>query len=238
MKSRLFSTLIVAALNLAMFSLLNRSAAAQGPVTGVGDYNGFGVSATAGNVGVYAHNNGPDAAPSGGHDAYLATRCCAGDFNGPVRVHGTTTTQTLEITGGSDVAEPFKIASDAAIQPGMVVAIDPQQGGQLRIADKAYDRTVVGIVSGANGLKPALTMTHDITIAERSLPVALSGRVYCWADATNGPIKPGDLLTTSGTLGHAMRVTDYHRAQGAILGKAMSSLQAGTGLVLVLVTLQ
>jgi hypothetical protein len=35
-----------------------------------------------------------------------------------------------------------------------------------------------------------------------------------------------------------MKVTDLNRAQGAILGKAMTSLDKGSGLVLVLVTLQ
>ena len=35
-----------------------------------------------------------------------------------------------------------------------------------------------------------------------------------------------------------MAVADYDRAQGAVLGKAMSSLDEGTGLVLVLVSLQ
>jgi hypothetical protein len=35
-----------------------------------------------------------------------------------------------------------------------------------------------------------------------------------------------------------MKVMDHARAQGAILGKAMSSLSEGRGLVLVLVTLQ
>ena len=40
------------------------------------------------------------------------------------------------------------------------------------------------------------------------------------------------------TPGRAMRVTDHARAQGAILGKAMTGLKAGHGLVLVLVTLQ
>jgi len=68
--------------------------------------------------------------------------------------------------------------------------------------------------------------------------VALSGRVYVKADASTGPIRPGDLLTTSATPGHAMKVTDHDQAQGAILGKAMTSLDSGTGLVLVLVTLQ
>jgi hypothetical protein len=35
-----------------------------------------------------------------------------------------------------------------------------------------------------------------------------------------------------------MRASDVARAQGAILGKAMTSLEHGTGLVLVLVTLR
>jgi hypothetical protein len=35
-----------------------------------------------------------------------------------------------------------------------------------------------------------------------------------------------------------MKVTDYERAKGAIIGKAMSSLEEGRGLILVLVSLQ
>jgi hypothetical protein len=58
------------------------------------------------------------------------------------------------------------------------------------------------------------------------------------ADAANGPIQPGDLLTTSSVPGHAMKVGDHAKAQGAILGKAMGSLAQGRGMVLVLVSLQ
>ena len=144
----------------------------------------------------------------------------------------------LEITGGSDLAEPFEVADNESIAPGMVVAIDPANPGQLRIADKAYDRTVAGIVSGANGINPGMTMSQTGTAAEGAFPVALTGRVYALADTSNGRIQPGDLLTTSQTPGHAMKVTDYSKAQGAILGKAMSSLGHGKGFVLVLVTLQ
>ena len=153
-------------------------------------------------------------------------------------VNGTSRTKVLQITGGSDLAEPFEIVGAENIEPGMVVAIDPQHPGQLRIADKAYDRTVAGCVSGANGVNPGLTMQQDGTVADEAFPVALTGRVYCLADASYGPIQPGDLLTTSDIPGHAMKVTDYAMGQGAILGKAMSSLDEGKGLVLVLVTLQ
>jgi hypothetical protein len=81
-------------------------------------------------------------------------------------------------------------------------------------------------------------MQQEGMMVEGWLPVALVGRVYVWADASYGSIEPGDLLTTSDTPGHAMKVTDYERAKGAIIGKAMSSLEEGRGLVLVLVTLQ
>jgi NAD(P)H-hydrate repair Nnr-like enzyme with NAD(P)H-hydrate dehydratase domain len=46
------------------------------------------------------------------------------------------------------------------------------------------------------------------------------------------------MMTTAATPGHAMRVANHSRAQGAIIGKAMTSLKSGKGLVLVLVTLQ
>ena len=79
---------------------------------------------------------------------------------------------------------------------------------------------------------------HQEGALEGGQNVALSGRVYMLADASNGPIQPGDLLTTAATPGHAMKVTDHEKAQGAILGKAMSSLNEGRGMVLVLVSLQ
>jgi hypothetical protein len=74
--------------------------------------------------------------------------------------------------------------------------------------------------------------------AEGEHPVAMTGRVWCRADAAGGPIRRGDRLTTSPTPGHAMRVSDESRAPGGVIHKAMTGLEAGTGLVLVLVNLQ
>jgi hypothetical protein len=210
------------------------------------------------------------------------------------------TMPVLEITGGSDLAEPFKVSScqqsaissqrqrspddstparaepgaqatGLKIEPGMVVVIDPDNPGQLRLATEPYDRKVAGIISGANGLKPGMVMSglqaeavesHHKGTKTQSLvlscpggegvhpkpetrtskpdssaehPVALTGRVWCWCDAKYGPIAPGDRLTTSGTPGHAMKVTEETRAGGAVIGKAMTKLETGKGLVLVLV---
>lgn len=153
-------------------------------------------------------------------------------------VAGTTRTKIIEITGGSDLAEPFEIAGTESVKPGIVVCIDPDQPGKLRVCGHAYDNTVAGIISGAGGLNPGILMTQSSAEANGKYPVALTGRVYVWADATNSSIKPGELLTTSGTPGHAMKATDYSKAQGAIVGKAMSSLENGRGLVLLLVALQ
>ena len=153
-------------------------------------------------------------------------------------VAGAVRATVLKLTGGSDIAEPFDVTSAGEIMDGMVLVIDPDSPGNLKIADRAYDRCVAGIISGAGEVEPALVMSQDGTIADGRYPVALTGRVYCWADASNGPIEPGDLLTTSSTPGHAMKALDPARTPGAVLGKAMTPLADGRGLVLVLVSLQ
>ncbi len=150
-------------------------------------------------------------------------------------------TPVLEIYGGSDLSEQFDIQSDVqgcVPSAGMVVSIDPANPGKLIISSQAYDRKVAGIISGAGGIQPGMLMGQKNSEASGASPVALTGRVYCLADTSGGVIQPGDLLTTSQTPGHAMKVTDYNRAQGAILGKAMTALENGKGQVLVLVTLQ
>jgi hypothetical protein len=156
-------------------------------------------------------------------------------------VAGHTRTEVLEITGGRDLAERFEVRQskdDLAPQPGMVVCIDPAQPGQLVVSSKAYDPTVAGIISGAGDLKPGMLMGQQSTIAHGEYPVALTGRAWCLADVSYGSVQPGDFLTTSDTPGHAMKVKDMSKAQGAIIGKAMTSLSEGRGLVLVLVNLQ
>jgi hypothetical protein len=61
---------------------------------------------------------------------------------------------------------------------------------------------------------------------------------YCKVDADIAPVEVGDLLTTSPTRGHAQKVTEPQRAIGAIIGKAMGSLESGKGKIPVLVMMQ
>jgi len=153
-----------------------------------------------------------------------------------LNVAGTATTGVLEITGG-DLAEPFRLSGARGIPAGAVVVIDDKNPGHLRLSNTTYDRRVAGVVSGAGGIGPGIVLYRQ-SVTEALAHVALAGRVYALANVSNGAIRPGDLLTTSAVEGHVMKVTDYQRAQGAVIGKAMSSLDSGQGLVLVLVNLQ
>src|SRR5690606_28688207 len=92
----------------------------------------------------------------------------AADGNGRVK------TPKLAITGGADLSEHFDIAAgEDAIQPGMVVCIDPSRPGKLKLSVRAYDRTVAGVVSGAGGVEPGLTLSQTGTLADGRYPVAL-----------------------------------------------------------------
>lgn len=154
---------------------------------------------------------------------------------------GVAKVKTLQILGGADLAEPFGVAGDDRSAPdaGTVVVIDPAKPGELRVSDAAYDTRVAGIISGGRGLAPGMVMRAEgDEYADGAHPVALTGRVWCKVDATSGAVHPGDLLTTSAMPGHAMKANDAARRAGAVIGKAMTSLEAGRGLVLVLVSLQ
>ena len=151
--------------------------------------------------------------------------------NGVVRASGYT-------TGGIDVAEYFPTPEDP--EPGTVMVIDPAGGSKLMSSMNAYDTTVAGIVSTAPGV--SLGTKEDGNDGERLIAVA--GRVPCKVDASYAQIMPGDLLTTSDTPGHAMKAQpveiggiEIYRP-GTTIGKALEPLDAGTGTIEVLVTLQ
>jgi hypothetical protein len=153
-----------------------------------------------------------------------------------LHVSGEILTKAVNITAGADISEPFPVTGPD-ISKGAVVVIDDTQPGQLKLSERAYDTRVAGIVSGAGGVNSGLTLRQEGAL-EGNHNVALTGRVYALADASTSPIKPGDMLTTSDTPGHVMKAADRAKAYGAVIGKAMTPLKEGQGLVLVLVSLQ
>lgn len=186
--------------------------------------NGAGVFGKSTNwVGVYGETSAADIPAVWGVNTANGV---AGRFDG-----------TVQIRGGSDLAERFVVTGVKEVAPGSVLIMDTANPGQLVLSERPYDTLVVGIVSGAGGVRPGLTL-HQEGLLEGNTEVAIAGRVYVLAEANAAPIRPGDLLTTSSLPGHAMHATDRERAYGAIIGKALTGLDSGTGLVLVLVNLQ
>jgi M6 family metalloprotease-like protein len=70
--------------------------------------------------------------------------------------------------------------------------------------------------------------------SERPL-LALLGRVPVKATTENGPIGPGDLLTSASKAGYAMRCKSAAVCEGAIIGKALEALDNGDGFILMLI---
>ncbi len=172
-------------------------------------------------TGIYARGG------AGGHAAI---------FSGNILIrHRDTGHSVMELGTGLDYAEGFDVSDESSIKPGTVLVIDSRHPGKLTVSAQPYDRRVAGIVAGAGGIESGVRLGADSFDHD----VALAGRVYCNVDASKTAVEPGDLLTTSSTPGHAMKVTNYSRAQGAILGKAMEPLPKGRkGQILVLVSLQ
>jgi hypothetical protein len=131
------------------------------------------------------------------------------------------------------VDHPLAILHD--VEPGTVMVLD--DSGSLRPSERGYAKRVAGVISGAGGYRPGMILDRRDSSRHRT-PIALVGKVYCKVDAQYGPIEAGDLLTTSPTMGHAMKASDASLAFGAVIGKALQRLHGGRGLVPILVALQ
>jgi hypothetical protein len=137
--------------------------------------------------------------------------------------------------GAPDFAELMATEGDAvAYEPGDVLVISTEFDRAIARSSEPNSALVAGVYSE----NPGFVGSPDVMEGQREddIPVAVVGIVPCKASAENGPIHRGDLLVTSATPGHAMRAESP--APGTILGKALESLDAGTGVIQVLVTLQ
>jgi len=166
----------------------------------------------------------------------------AGEFVGDVTVSGGDVTVSGSLTAsdvivtGADFAEDFDIADRTALEPGTVVVFDTE--GAVSQSNVPYDKKVAGVISGAGKYKAGVILGRQGSSGAGKALVALMGRVYCKVDASYSPIEVGDMLTTSPTEGRAMKATNPLQAFGAVIGKALSPLADGQGLIPILVTLQ
>jgi hypothetical protein len=126
----------------------------------------------------------------------------------------------------TDVAENYSTRPEQGLEAGDVVALDP--AGNLFVKKAATGSgNAFGVISSAPGIMLSgideATGAADTT---HSMPVALKGRVPVKVDLDNGPILPGDFLTTSELAGVATKAT----AAGMVIGRALDAYD-GTGAV-------
>ncbi len=135
-----------------------------------------------------------------------------------------------------DFAEVFDLAHRDGVVPGTVMAIAGESGA-LAPSTRAYDPSVVGVVSGAGGYRPGFILGSRAD-GSKDLPIAMNGQIFVRVSAEAGPVAPGDLLVASNTPGVAMRAADPGQAFGAVIGKALGRFDGaagGEGLVRMLV---
>ena len=152
--------------------------------------------------------------------------------------------ESIHLDGGSgdiilrnaDLAEQFDVAEAVEAAPGTLMAL--AQDGRLMPTAAAYERAVVGVVAGGGRFRPGIVMDHRAPGPGRRLPIAMVGKAACRVDAGHGAVRVGDLLTSSPTPGCAMRAADPALAFGAVIGKALTPLDEGTGLVEMIISLQ
>lgn len=133
--------------------------------------------------------------------------------------------------GGADFAEMLPAAPGLA--PGDVLAISDD--GRLVRTTSAYAAAVAGVYSTAPGFVGGRNADDGAPVG--TVPLAVIGVVPVKASAENGPIRPGDLLVSAATAGHAMRA-GADPPPGTVIGKALGGLARGTGTVRMLASLQ
>jgi len=140
-------------------------------------------------------------------------------------------------TGGADFAESVDAVGGATkYEPGDVMMIDETGIRRLALSDEPYSTKVAGIYSTKPGVL-ATPHTMDAPRIANEVPLAIVGIVPCKVSAENGAIHAGDLLVSSSRPGYAMKGTDREKMLGAVVGKALGSLDKGTGTIEVLVSL-
>lgn len=147
---------------------------------------------------------------------------------------------TLDITSDGVIRAKFQdiaewVPATEAIEAGTVVVVAPLN--HVSASREAYDTRVAGVVSA----QPGLILGEE---GDSKVMVATTGRVKVRVDASNGAIREGDILVSSGIRGTAMKSEPlilsgrkFHQP-GTVIGKALEPLEKGSGEILVLLSMQ
>jgi hypothetical protein len=148
-----------------------------------------------------------------------------GFFNGGTQNSGADFAESVDVLGGA-----------SQYQPGDVMMVDETGVRRFARTTESYSTKIAGIYSTKPGVLGTTHMDGDPRLANE-VPLAIVGIVPCKVSAENGPIKAGDLLVSASKPGYAMKGTDRQKMLGAVVGKALGSLDKDTGVIEVLVSL-
>jgi hypothetical protein len=137
-------------------------------------------------------------------------------------------------TNGQDYAENVPVVGPTSqYEPGDLLEISDTSSSTFQLTTGPYSTAIAGVYSTAPGI-----LAGGTNGVRGNVPLAMVGIAPCKVSAENGPIRPGDLLVSASTPGHAMKGIDRSRMLGAVVGKAMESLEHGSGVIPVLINLQ
>lgn len=132
-------------------------------------------------------------------------------------------------SGLADLAE--WVEASGPVEPGDVVELDSHNPGLYRLSTGQCSPYVAGVIS----TEPAVALGYKVA-SIRQAPLALTGIVPVKVSDEGGPIRPGDLLVSSSTPGHAMRWAGRGPCPCSLVGKALEPMADETGVILVLLT--
>jgi RNase P/RNase MRP subunit p29 len=114
------------------------------------------------------------------------------------------------VMGGADLAEYYY--SNTTLEPGDVVAIQPDQPAGISQSVLPYQSNLLGVVSTS----PGITLGP---VAENAYPVALAGRIPVKITNENGMIHVGDKITSASKFGYAMKATKAGPVIGTVINE-------------------
>lgn len=201
---------------------------------------------TGGGIAIAAYNNSADTTNHTVPTLYLLQSNASGDFVVGASSYLGSRTWRVDRSGkgyfnggtqasGADFAEQIAVKGvESDYEVGDVLVISASADRTVEQSSSPFSTTVLGVYSS----NPAvLAGAPDTNYQIPGIPVAVVGIVKCKVSAENGPIQRGDLLVTASLPGYAMSAGD-NPPQGTVLGKALQVLSEGTGIILILVTLQ
>ncbi|PCH98704.1 MAG: hypothetical protein COB85_01050, partial [Bacteroidetes bacterium] len=125
-------------------------------------------------------------------------------------------------TTGIDLAEKFP-SSEEGLEPGDVVVLDLEFRERIKGSCNGYEETLLGVISENPGV---ILGGNNKELEEIDAPpVALTGRVPVKVTLEGGPIKIGDVLTSSSTPKHGMKASKT----GAVFGIALEPFNGENG---------